>query len=369
MSRQKRVLLLSKYGRLGASSRLRTLQYLPWLKDSDLLITTQLLLSDDKLQARYRVGFYGFSNLMRSYVERVQVLLRRRKFDLIWIEKESLPWWPLSLELLLLGGKPFVLDFDDAVFHNYDQHKNPLVRLIFGKRLDGLMRNASLVVGGNNYLAQRARDAGAKWVEVLPTVIDLDRYRQDPNKLVAVAMPAAPLKLVWIGTPGNVHYLELIREPLLALAAKYSIVLRVIGATEFSILGLQVEVLPWNESTEVQLIRDCDIGVMPLLDSPWEKGKCGYKLIQYMACGLPVLASSVGVNSEIVHHGINGYLATTPKEWETFLGHLLEDESLRRLFGIAGRKHVESNYCIQKTGPKLAAMLHKVIDKASVCAD
>jgi glycosyltransferase involved in cell wall biosynthesis len=99
---------------------------------------------------------------------------------------------------------------------------------------------------------------------------------------------------------------------------------------------------------------------MPLLDSPWEQGKCGYKLIQYMACGLPVVASSVGVNSEIVESGVNGFLADTPDEWVVTLGRLLGDQAFSRQMGLAGRQRVERLYCIQKTGPKLSELLRAV---------
>lgn len=369
MSKPVRVLVLTKYGRLGASSRLRSLQYLPWLQRAGMQVTVQSLLSDDQLLARYHRGAYAALQLLQAYASRCRALLQRHQFDVIWIEKEALPWWPLWIEQGLLSHVPYVLDFDDAIFHNYDQHSSSFVRLAFGKRLDGLMAKAALVVGGNNYLAQRARDAGTPWVEVIPTVIDLDRYPPRANPFVAVSTPAKPLKIVWIGTPGNVRYLQLIREPLQALAAKHSFVLRVIGATELNIPGVQVEVLPWSENTEVQLISDSDIGVMPLQDSPWEKGKCGYKLIQYMACGLPVVASAIGVNPEIVEHGSNGYLATTPQEWVASLGQLLRDESLRMQMGFAGRKCVEKNYCIQQTGPRLAAMLQTVSTREEICAD
>jgi len=116
-------------------------------------------------------------------------------------------------------------------------------------------------------------------------------------------------------------------------------------------------VLPWSEETEVAQISDCTVGVMPLLDTMWERGKCGYKLIQYMACGLPVVASDVGVNSEIVQQGHNGFLVKTPEEWVAALGALLSDQALALQMGSAGRERVEQVYCTQIAGPKLAALL------------
>lgn len=352
-----KALALPKYGRMGASSRLRFAQYLPWLLQDGVQITAQPLLSDELLLTRYRRGSYGLWPLLRAYAGRWKTLLQRRHFDVLWIEKEALPWLPLWLELALLRGVPYVLDYDDAIFHNYDQHPNSWVRRLFGRRLDRLMAGATLVVGGNHYLAQRARDAGAPWVEVVPTVIDLERYAYMPkNQAVVPAADKLP-RIVWIGSPATVHYLQMLHEPLRALAERHSYVLRVIGGGAVELPGVQVEVLPWSEATEVDNISTCDVGVMPLLDSPWERGKCGYKLIQYMACGLPVVASNVGVNPDIVQEGENGFLANTPHEWVAALGKLLSNQSLRAQMGLAGRQLVERTYCIQQTGPRMAKLL------------
>ena len=122
--------------------------------------------------------------------------------------------------------------------------------------------------------------------------------------------------------------------------------------------------LPWDEATEVDMLQQLDAGIMPLPDSPWERGKCGFKLIQYMACGLPVVASPVGVNREIVEQGVNGFFASTPEEWEQALRTLLLDTILRERMGQAGRKKVEERYSLQMTGPRLAALLKSVVKGA-----
>lgn len=355
-----RVLALTRYGALGASSRMRSLQYLPALAAGGVQVQVQALFGDAALLARYRRGRYGLGTALRCFAQRVATLQRRQQFDLLWIEKEALPWWPLWAEAALLRGVPYVLDYDDALFHNYDQHRLAAVRHVFGRRLDGLMAKAALVVGGNDYLAQRARAAGAPWVEVLPTVIDLDRY--PAPAINPVRLPGQLPRIVWIGSPSTVRYLQLLQEPLQALAQRLPFVLRVIGGV-FSLPGVQVECVPWSEDTEVAAIAACDVGVMPLLDSPWERGKCGYKLIQYMACGLPVVASDVGVNPEIVRHGENGYLASTPGDWVAALEALLQSPSQRAQWGAKGRHRVEEAYCIQKTGPLMAQLLRTAAGK------
>jgi glycosyltransferase involved in cell wall biosynthesis len=354
----KEILVLSKYGNLGASSRLRMLQYVPFLERSKIKVTVHPLLSDKQLQNSYDNGGYELYDLFSVYAKRLRMLLGSHRFDVLWIEKEALPWCPLFVELAMLNSRPYVLDYDDAVFHSYDNHRSFWVRFFFGRRIDGLMSNAALVVCGNNYLAQRARAAGAPWVEVLPTVVDLVRYPISTSLKVNVELP----RIVWIGSPSTIRYLRILCDPLAELARMQPYVLRVIGGGPFSIPGVHVEVLPWSEESEVDSISACQVGVMPLQDSPWERGKCGYKLIQYMACELPVVASFVGVNSEIVQHGQNGFLVKTQQEWVDSLRGLLSDSSQRLEMGCKGRLQVEEKYCIEQTGPRLVQFMHTVAE-------
>lgn len=350
-----KVLTLTRYGNLGASSRLRSIQYFAWLGAASVNIIHNPLFNNKSLADRYEQGSYQLSSLIRNYFERLNTLRRRSEFDILWIEKEALPWLPLWVEAFLLSGTPYVLDYDDAVFHNYDKHRNPLVRFFYGRRLDGLMAKAALVIAGNSYLAQRAQQAGARRVEIIPTVIDLNRYPLASRKK-ASDLDKLP-RIVWIGTPATVHYLDLLSDALRELSKHKPFVIRVIGGGQIVMPGVPVEFVEWSESTEVESIASCDVGIMPLKDSFWERGKCGYKLIQYMACSLPVVASPIGVNTEIVQHGVNGYLANTTAEWVDALEALLTDSALRSRMGKAGRQAVEDKYCIQKTWPKMAELL------------
>jgi glycosyltransferase involved in cell wall biosynthesis len=350
-----RILTLTKYGSLGASSRMRSLQYLPWFDAYGLKSSVQTMLNDHQLADRYQSGHYDVVDLLFAYGARIKALMSRRYFDVVWIEKEALQWLPLWIELALLRGTPFVLDYDDAVFHNYDKHRFAFVRFLYGRRLDGLMAKAALVVAGNSYLAQRALLAGARRVEIIPTVIDLNRYTLTKTRKASAIDNMT--RIVWIGSPATVHYLDQVAEALRLLAKRHTFVLRVIGGGQVDMPGVPVEFVQWAENSEVDNISCCDVGIMPLQDTLWERGKCGYKLIQYMACALPVVASPIGVNTEIVTEGENGYLAKTTAEWVVALDALLSDEALRRQMGNAGRATVEDRYCIQKTGPRMAELL------------
>lgn len=347
-----RVLALTRYGRLGASSRLRFLQYIPFLEAEGVEVSIAPLLPDAYLKRYYGGRPTDWAGLAVAYLRRLSVLLNVRSFDLIWIEKELFPNLPAWAEMVLRClGIPYVVDYDDAIFHNYDLSRNPLKRLM-GRKIDRVMRGATLVVCGNAYLTARAQQAGARQVETIPTVVDLQRYAVSGHVL------SEAIVIGWIGSSATVKYLEGIAPALRRLAADFPVRLRVIGA-RFSAPGLEVECRAWSEEHEVVEIQGFDIGIMPLLDSPWERGKCGYKLIQYMACGLPCVASPVGVNAEIIKKGVNGYLAGDTDAWFAALRSLCADAGARQAMGAEGRRMVEQRYCLQVAAPRLAALLAK----------
>jgi glycosyltransferase involved in cell wall biosynthesis len=213
-----------------------------------------------------------------------------------------------------------------------------------------------MVVAGNEYLADFVTRAGAKRMEIIPTVVDLKRYLiVNPRQIGH----EGKLPLVgWIGQRATGHLLLPYKNLFDYLISTGKARFAAIGIDTKSI-GLSMESSPWMEQTEVSSIMNFDIGIMPLVDEPFERGKCGYKLIQYMACGLPVIASPVGANKQIVDHGVNGFLAETPEQWAKALQILLDDASLRQRMGEAGRKKVEQKYCLHVTGPKLVAFLKK----------
>ena len=354
-----KILVLTRYGHLGASSRIRFLQYLPWLENAGFEFSISPLLSDEQLKKRYSEGAYGFSSLLKAYWRRIRTLMQVRRFDMAWIQKEALPWFPAWLERWMLYKVPYVLDYDDATFHNYDRHPSAWVRFLYGRRIDHLMRDARLVVTGNECLAHRARTSGAPLVEIVPSVIDLFRYsvRRDLRPSPHV------LRIVWIGSPSTVSYFALLRNSLAELSQQFTYELWIIGGNKIDLPGVDVKYREWAEDSEVSLIQACDIGVMPLLDSPWERGKCGFKLIQYMACGKPVVASPVGINTQLVEQGVNGYLAESSQEWVQALAALMADADLRQRMGAAGRAKVEHDYTIQVNAPRLVAMLRTAAGK------
>jgi len=347
-----KVLAFTRYGRMGASSRMRFQQYQQALESAGIHLEWAPLFSDAYVRG-LQEGQRSFWEVARSYAGRLVGLRQTAGFDLLWIEKEALPWLPAWFELALLSGRiPFVLDYDDAVFHDYDQHRNSWVRWLLAGKHPALMRHAALVVAGNDYLADFARKAGAARVEVLPTVIDLDRYIV-PNKGDRKLTSALPT-IGWIGQRSTASFLAPLAPLFAGLSAEGLAQFAAIGIDPLA-LGLPMQSVPWTEATEVASISQFDVGIMPLVDESFERGKCGYKLIQYMACGLPVVASPVGVNRQIVEHGVNGFLAETQEDWALALKTLIADAGLRQRMGQAGRDKVEQQFCLQVTEPKLVA--------------
>jgi glycosyltransferase involved in cell wall biosynthesis len=304
-------------------------------------------------------GKSTWKEALLAYWGRIKALARAGSFDLVWVEKEILPFFPAAAEGMLKAfGIPYMVDYDDALFHRYDLHRLPIVRGLLGRKIDAVMKNSALVVAGNQYLADRAKSAGAKCIEIVPSVIDLNRYPavdEQPGK------SGRPLVIGWIGTPKTSRYLCPLKNVFESLQSQFNVRFAAVGTTRKSLGELPVEPWQWSEDTEVDSIRHFDIGIMPLEDSPWERGKCGYKLIQYMACGLPVVASPVGVNTEIVGPGVNGFLAQGERSWRESLAALLSDAESRGQMGRSGRKNVESWYCLQVQAPRLAKLIRELV--------
>jgi glycosyltransferase involved in cell wall biosynthesis len=348
------LLILSRYDRLGASSRLRFFQYVPILERMEINVTVSSLFSDAYVFGLQQNKRYPFQ-VLSAFSRRISTLLAQRQFDLIWIEKEALPWAPAWLEQTLISSKiPYVLDYDDAVFHNYDLSNSLLVRAFLGGKHKRMIRGAAKVLVGNEYLAEYAIQAGSQEVELIPTVIDLDRY---PLSATHQFRKCESTPIVgWVGQRSTGLYLASLKQLFHRLAINNVANFVAVGLDAKS-LGLPMKSIPWSEQTEVSSIAGFDIGIMPLPDDTFARGKCGYKLIQYMACSLPVIASPVGINCQIVEHGVNGFLAETAEQWEQSLKTLLADPKLRQQMGASGRRKVESQYCLQVTGPKLVAVL------------
>jgi glycosyltransferase involved in cell wall biosynthesis len=326
---------------LGASSRLRFYQYIPHLEAAGIQCVVHQFFDDVYIQNLLGKKKPIF-NIIKSYFKRMYFIFKYKNIDIIWIEKEIFPWMPYLIEhIFVRNKKKVIVDYDDAVFHNYAKHSSPIIRILLGKKINKIMESASIVVAGNEYLKNYAIDTGSKRVEIVPTVVNINKYKMAyENKTVII--------IGWIGSPSTTKYLYNI-APVFSYFRNDTIKFIAVGAKKELLEGLPIEVIAWDEDEEVYAIQQFNIGIMPLENGLFEQGKCGYKLIQYMACGIPVIASPVGVNCDIVKHGVNGFLASTIDEWKKAITTLIDNKNLRLDMGINGRKLVEQKYSLDIT--------------------
>ena len=351
-----KILLLSRYTTFGASSRYRSYQYIPFLKEFGIEVKAAPLFDDEYLQKFYTGKGKSAFKVCNAYLKRIKYLLQVKQYDLLWIEKELFPWLPDWIESFIKYLRiRYVVDYDDAIFHNYDINKRRVIRAILGKKIDCIMQNASVVIAGNDYILQRAYLAGARRVEYLPTVIDLKKYFNQSNQNNNV------FTIGWIGSPSTAKYIRCVQEALTQFCADGLSKLVLVGSGKIDLPNIPVEIKPWNEVAEIEELLAFDIGIMPLFDSPWERGKCGFKLIQYMGCGKPVIGSPIGENQRIIRDGISGFYATTSEQWQYALKSLRNDKQMRIRMGQAGRTIVEKEYCVQVTAPRLAEILYSAV--------
>jgi glycosyltransferase involved in cell wall biosynthesis len=347
-----KVLYLTKYSRNGASSRLRSYQYFPFLEENGISVTVSPFFDEEYLNNLYAGKSISKFKLVSFYIKRFFKLFSVFKYDSIVIEKELFPYFFSWFEFLLhkLNVKYFV-DYDDAIFHNYDLSKSKMIHFLFENKINNVMKYSSCVIAGNSYLAERAEKSGAIKIVLLPTVIDVDLYKTKKKHT------SSKIIIGWIGSPSTFKYIKNCKNIFSKLLQNKNVELHIVGSKENIGLGPNMKYLEWSEENEVNLISKFDIGIMPLENTPWELGKCSYKLIQYMGCGVPVVASAVGMNNEVVVEGINGFLVQTEEQWLERLTQLIEDEALRESMGKKGRIKVESEYSIQKKQAILLAIL------------
>jgi UDP-glucose 4-epimerase len=288
--------------------------------------------------------------VVAGMLRRVRDLRAAGRYDAALVFREATPiGYPWVERLLPVLGLPFAFDFDDAIYlTNASEANSAIARLKFARKTAIIARHARLVTVGNEDLAGWAAQH-AREVRVIPTTIDLSLYhrrdaRRDPHRPVCVG---------WSGSITTAPYLRQIAPVLRELQARHRIRIRVVGDPNFKIPGAEVEALPWREATEVVDLSEIDIGVMPLPDDEWARGKCGLKALQYMALGIPTVMSPVGVNCHIAQGG-SARLAQTPEQWTATLTALIGDPGLREALGAAGRARVEREYSadgLRRSGP------------------
>jgi glycosyltransferase involved in cell wall biosynthesis len=348
---------------ISPGQRYRIEQWEPILREKGVEITYSPFETDELRGVLYQPGHIAekMRLVMKSINRRREDLRNVRRYDAVYVFREAALLGPAYFERLIKrSGVPMIFDFDDAVFVSYKSPSNGyLSYLKFPGKTATICRLSAHVMAGNPYLAEYARQYNPQNVTVIPTTIDTDKYHYSENK------PANDVPVIgWSGSHSTVQHLDTLRETLQDLAKEAQFRLRVIGTPNYKIPGVDVEALKWRSETETSDLQPIDIGVMPLPDDQWSKGKCGLKALQYMALGVPTICSPVGVNSEIIQDGENGFLAAAKDEWIEKLKRLLNSAELRRRLGAAGRRTVEEKYSAKVQAPRVFQILTSVVNNA-----
>ena len=349
------------------SQRYRIEQWEPLLRERGVQITYAPFEDEELNAVLYKPGLVGkkLQFVSRALSRRLSLVNKVRDYDLVYILREAALLGPPVFERLVHQRRvPIVFDFDDAVFVSYKSPSNGyLSYLKFASKTKTICRIASHVMVGNPYLAEYARQVNDR-VTVIPTTIDTLRYRVPPPK-----DPSGPVVIGWTGSHSTVQHLDTLRGALKKLAAKESFRLRVIGTPTYECAPVDVEAMSWRANTELEDLSAIDIGVMPLPDDRWSKGKCGLKALQFMAAGIPTVCSPVGVNSEIIQDDENGFLAGTEDEWVDKLSRLIRSHELRQRLGQAGRATVEQKYSAITQTPRVYEIFKSVLRDAKTLVE
>lgn len=332
-----RVLALPLYGPLAASTRHRISYYLPGLAQRDICVDMAPFLGDAYLARRFSMGQISLSAVMCGYWRRVGHLARQNHYDVAWVQGELNPLLPGWLDRQLLR-LPYVYDFDDAFYLKYAK-RGGLAGRVLGAKFGQFIAGAKIVAAGNATLASYASQY-CDDVRIVPTVVDHECYLQvDGNRADGV------FNVGWIGSPSSIRCLKVVTRPLQMLAMEGSVRLTVVGGVAPPIEGVDVVNVAWSEASEVSHIRQFDVGVMPLEDEPWTRGKCAFKLIQYMACGVPAIGSPVGANREVLADDA-GLMAEDDMQWLKALRCVRDNPEAARKMGERGRVKVRDSYSL-----------------------
>jgi len=342
--------------------RYRIEQWEPLLRERGVEITYAPFECEELHRAVYQPGNLArkLALVSRAFARRRSLMKSVRDYDAVYVFREAALLGPAIFERQIHRlGVPMVFDFDDAIFVSYRSPSNGyLSYLKMAGKTAGICKLATHVTVGNRYLADYALRHNSQ-VTIVPTTIDTEEY----TVLGVPARSDVPV-IGWTGSYSTRQHLDTLRTVLQRLAKRQRFRLRVIGASSYELEGVDVESINWRSETEVEDLRPVDVGIMPLPDDAWSKGKCGLKALQFMALGLPVVCSPVGVNTEIIQDGENGLLAAGEDDWVEKLSRLLNSVELRSQLGKAARATVVNKYSAAAQAPRFYQVLESAVRKA-----
>jgi glycosyltransferase involved in cell wall biosynthesis len=342
------------------SQRFRIEQWEPYLREDGISVEYSPFVDEQLLQILHQPGktINKSARLLRAFGRSVGRLSTLRKYDAVVIHRAISIAGPAILERALKAlNRPVVFDFDDAIYQLHTTSANRWFGwLKFPGKTASICRLSDHVTVGNAFLAEYAEKYN-KNVTVVPTSIDIDQYRPPvPSK------PNGKVVVGWTGSSTSQTHLEAFYPVLRPLLERRGVELRVISNRQPAIDQIECTWRPWTSATETQELGAIDIGIMPVPDDPWARGKCALKALQYMAMGIPTVCSPVGTNAEVIQHGVNGLLATRPQDWLTSLEALIGDANYRRELGLAGRRTVEERFSMRSSAGRFGRVVRSVVE-------
>lgn len=332
--------------RRAPGQRFRFEQYLDTWRDAGIEVDVRPLFGTVEMGVLYRPGNVPrkIALVLRAAGRRLGDLVRARRYDVAFVYREAFPLgYPIVERLLPKLGVPYIFDLDDAIWLPSSTDANRAFQwLKMPDKAGVIARHAALVTAGNEHIAEWAR-AYTDRVMVVPTTIDTERYRPAPTRDYGRTIG-------WSGSATTIQHLRTVERVLAEVQRDHDVNLRVIGDPTYELDGAEIDVRPWQEETELHDLAELDIGVMPLPDDEWSRGKCGLKALQYMALGIPTMMSPVGVNRAIAEDGA-AVLAGDHDEWRRLLVELLNDPARRAELGRLGRQRVEERYSQRAIAP------------------
>lgn len=347
MTKKKRILFIAPYPFNEApSQRFRFEQYFDFLKQNDFILDFKPFLNLKTWHRLYQKGntIQKIIGISSSFTKRLIQMLTLYKYDYVFIHREASHIGPPIFEWIItkIWRKKYIYDFDDAIWiPNFSQSNAKFQKLKNYKKVNLCMKWAHQISAGNAFLAEYASQFNSNTV-IIPTTIDMNYHiiSKDQKNLQKPVIG-------WTGTHTTLRYLDVLIPILKELETKYNFDFLIISNETPTYNLNSLKFIKWNKKNEIQDLNRISIGVMPLVKDKWSEGKCGFKGLQYMSIGIPSLMSPVGVNTEIIEHGKNGFLLNTPEEWKQCLIQLLENPGLRETIGLAGKKTIKDKYSVE----------------------
>jgi len=351
-----KITFFPKYDESGASSRYRTYQYLKFFKENHIEIKVIPFFDESHIKNINQKKRKSIFKYLKYVVKRKAAVLFLKRNSLIVIEKELFPYFPPFFERFLkFKNIKFILDYDDAVIHNYDESTNPIIRKLLSNKIPIIQKKAAAVINGSYYLQNLSLKNNPNSFYI-PTSLDIEKYKLK-------SYHSDEFIIGWIGSASTSQLILPFLNVIKQFCEHYHCNLHLIGFDK-SLINLNeykfIKLIEWQADTEIEEINKFSVGISPSTDSPFMRGKCAFKSIQYMACAKPVVTSPVGANADVVNHGITGFHANSEQDWYNYLEELYKNPELRQNMGKIGRKKVEEEFSIQVNYKKYIDLFNRI---------